>query len=156
MRDLNSFGWNTYNAAWTWHQDILTAWPSVVTWLWLITRNGLDHLVAEGYTHVHGDSVFQVDRELEYLHRSPASRKRWRKGNPKMLGGITEHPLFEGLGPLSDCTANCKPVLSSERSPHRSKTATLRQQHSDRKKYLVQVSQGCSTASHTDWLSVVK
>jgi hypothetical protein len=37
------------------------------------------------------------------------------------------------LGPLSDYTANCRPVLSSERTPHRDKTANFRQQHSDRK-----------------------
>jgi hypothetical protein len=30
------------------------------------------------------------------------------------------------LGPLSDCTANCRSVLSSERVPHRNKTATFR------------------------------
>jgi hypothetical protein len=28
------------------------------------------------------------------------------------------------LGPLSNCTANCRSVLPSERAPHRNKTAT--------------------------------
>jgi hypothetical protein len=37
------------------------------------------------------------------------------------------------LGPLSDYTANCRPVLSSERAPHRNKNANFRQHHSDRK-----------------------
>jgi hypothetical protein len=32
------------------------------------------------------------------------------------------------LGPLSDCTANCRPVLSSERASHRGKTATFRKE----------------------------
>jgi hypothetical protein len=32
------------------------------------------------------------------------------------------------LGPLSDCTANCRPVLSLERAPHRGKTAAFRQE----------------------------
>jgi hypothetical protein len=32
------------------------------------------------------------------------------------------------LGPLSDYTANCRPVPSSERAPHRNKTATFRQE----------------------------
>jgi hypothetical protein len=41
------------------------------------------------------------------------------------------------LGPLSDYTANCRPVFSSEKAPHRNKTANFRQQHSDRKYYLV-------------------
>jgi hypothetical protein len=41
------------------------------------------------------------------------------------------------FGPLSDYTANCRPVLLSERSSHRNKTANFRQQHSDRKQYLV-------------------
>jgi hypothetical protein len=42
----------------------------------------------------------------------------------------------ERLGPLSDCNANCRPVHSDERAPHRNKTANFRQQHSDRK-YLI-------------------
>jgi hypothetical protein len=32
------------------------------------------------------------------------------------------------LGSVSDCIANCRPVLSSERTPHTDKTATLRQE----------------------------
>jgi hypothetical protein len=32
------------------------------------------------------------------------------------------------LGPLSDYTSNVRPVLSSERAPHRNKTATFRQE----------------------------
>jgi hypothetical protein len=39
----------------------------------------------------------------------------------------------ERLGLLSDYTANCRPVLSSGRAPHRYNTANFRQQHSDRK-----------------------
>jgi hypothetical protein len=35
------------------------------------------------------------------------------------------------LRPLSDYTANFRPVLPSERAPHRYKTANFRQQHSD-------------------------
>jgi hypothetical protein len=42
----------------------------------------------------------------------------------------------ERLGPLTAYTANCRPVLSSERAPHRHMTANFRQQHSDRK-YLI-------------------
>jgi hypothetical protein len=34
----------------------------------------------------------------------------------------------EQLGPLSDYTANCRLVLSSERAPHRNKTTNFRQQ----------------------------
>jgi hypothetical protein len=37
----------------------------------------------------------------------------------------------ERFGPLNDYTANCRPVLLSERAPHRYKTANFRQQHSD-------------------------
>jgi hypothetical protein len=29
----------------------------------------------------------------------------------------------ERLGPLSDYNANCRPILSSERAPHRNKTS---------------------------------
>jgi hypothetical protein len=43
----------------------------------------------------------------------------------------------EQLGPLSDYTANFRPVFSSERALHRNMTANFRQQHSDRKSYLV-------------------
>jgi hypothetical protein len=43
----------------------------------------------------------------------------------------------ELLGPLSDYTANCKPILSSERALDRYKTANFRQQNSYRKEYLV-------------------
>jgi hypothetical protein len=32
------------------------------------------------------------------------------------------------LGPLSDCTTNCRPVLSSETAPHRNNTANFRQE----------------------------
>jgi hypothetical protein len=32
------------------------------------------------------------------------------------------------LGPMSDCSANCRRVLSSEKAPHRDKTATFRQE----------------------------
>jgi hypothetical protein len=34
----------------------------------------------------------------------------------------------ERLGPLSDCTADCRPVLSSERAPHMNKAATFKQE----------------------------
>jgi hypothetical protein len=48
-------------------------------------------------------SVVGVDRKIlcgggvEYLHRSPASRRRRRKGNP-VPGGITEPPFSGGGG----------------------------------------------------------
>jgi hypothetical protein len=35
---------------------------------------------------------------------------------------------FARLGPLSDYTANCRPVLSSERVPRRDKIATFRKE----------------------------
>jgi hypothetical protein len=38
-----------------------------------------------------------------------------------MVTGSVRH------GPLSDCTANCGPVLSPERAPQRNKTVTFRQ-----------------------------
>jgi hypothetical protein len=55
-----------------------------------------------------------------------------------------------------DYTANCRPVLSSERASHRNKTINFRQQHSDRSNIWSQVPQGCSILRHTDWPSVVK
>jgi hypothetical protein len=57
------------------------------------------------------------------------------------VGGVSDETVKYGYGerlaPLSDYTANCKPVLSSERAPHVKKTTNFRQQHSDRKKYVV-------------------
>jgi hypothetical protein len=54
------------------------------------------------------------------------------------VGGVSDERVkyvsgSERLGLLSGYTANCRPVLSSERAPHRNKTANFRQQHSDRK-----------------------
>jgi hypothetical protein len=37
------------------------------------------------------------------------------------------------LGPLGDYTANCRPVLASERAHHRYQTTNFRQQRSERK-----------------------
>jgi hypothetical protein len=39
---------------------------------------GLDHPVPEGYIYIYicGDLALQVEGELEYLHRSAASRRR--------------------------------------------------------------------------------
>jgi hypothetical protein len=53
------------------------------------------------------------------------------------VGGVSDEKVKYGygsarLGPLSDCSANCRPILSSERVPHRNKTVTFRQS-SDRK-----------------------
>jgi hypothetical protein len=60
------------------------------------------------------------------------------------------------LGPMSDCTSNCRPVLSSERAPHRNKTTTFRQQPSDRKQYLVGSTREGSTPRYNYWPSVIK
>jgi hypothetical protein len=54
------------------------------------------------------------------------------------IGGVSNETVKYGygserLGPLSDYTANCRPVLSSERAHHRYRTVNFRQQHSDRK-----------------------
>jgi hypothetical protein len=75
----------------------------------------------------------QAVQGLEYLHRSPASCKRWRKGNP-LPGGYKCGNLALQVGGVSDETVKygygfCKtrrPVLSSERAPHKNKTATLK------------------------------
>jgi hypothetical protein len=53
------------------------------------------------------------------------------------VGGVSDETVKYGygfcVGPWSDYTANCRPVLSSERASHRNKTVNLRQQHTDRK-----------------------
>jgi hypothetical protein len=58
---------------------------------------------------------------LEYLHRSPASRKRRRRGNT-----VSDETVMYGYWssvtwPVSDCTLSYRPVLSSERVPYRNK-----------------------------------
>jgi hypothetical protein len=55
---------------------------------------GLDHPIPEGY--IHRDLSLQVGGGLEYLHHSPASRKRGRKGNP-VPRGITGPPCSWGI-----------------------------------------------------------
>jgi hypothetical protein len=50
---------------------------------------------------------------LEYLHRSPASRKRRREGNP-VLSDETVMYGYESSVPLT-CTTYYRPVLSLER-----------------------------------------
>jgi hypothetical protein len=54
---------------------------------------------------------------------------------------------------MSDYTANCRPVLSSERAPYRHKTADFTQQHSDRKSNLV-ASPKRVLDTKTYWLTV--
>jgi hypothetical protein len=61
--------------------DWLTDWPSVAMWLWLRL--------------VHKEEV-QCGGGFEYLHRSPASRRKWRRGNP-VPGGITGPPCSRGI-----------------------------------------------------------
>jgi hypothetical protein len=59
---------------------------------------GLDHPVVEGiyiYLYIYGDLALQVGGGSEYLHRSPASRGRRRKGNP-LPGGIIGHHVPGG------------------------------------------------------------
>jgi hypothetical protein len=146
MSDRNSFRWNPPNAAWTRHQDILIDWPSVVTWLWLLTGTSCFWAI------VYGDLTLQVGGGLECLHCSPASRKRQRKGNlmPRgitgppsswgykygnlalRVGGVSDETVkygyeFGKLRPLSDCTANCRPVREGapQKQDHNFQTATF-------------------------------
>jgi hypothetical protein len=57
---------------------------------------GLDHPVPGGRYIYICDLDLQVEGRLKYLHRSPASRKRRRKGNP-VPGGITGPPCSWGI-----------------------------------------------------------
>jgi hypothetical protein len=47
------------------------------------------------------------------------------------VGVVSDETVKYGYGFCAP--ANCRPILSSERVPHRNKTANLRQQHTDRK-----------------------
>jgi hypothetical protein len=61
---------------------------------------------------------------------------RYKYGNLALqVGGVSDETVKYGYGSwaLSHYTANCRPVLSSERAPNRYKTANFTQQHSDRK-----------------------
>jgi hypothetical protein len=56
---------------------------------------------------IYGDLAFQVGGGLEYLHRSPASRKRRRRGNPVpggITGGYKHRNLALKVGEISDET----------------------------------------------------
>jgi hypothetical protein len=98
------------------------------------------------------ERVFPFGGGLEYFYRSPASRKRRRKGNP-VPGGISGPPCSWGMwirepgvsnetveygrefygtrprdwllwqGPEAIVLVNYRPILSSEREPHSKKTA---------------------------------
>jgi hypothetical protein len=61
--------------------------------------------------------------EFEYLHRSPVSRRRRRKGKSQIWDSVTrtqEWLRWRGLAAI----VNGRPVLSSERAPHINKPAT--------------------------------
>jgi hypothetical protein len=56
---------------------------------------------------------------LEYLHRSPASHKRRRRGNTVSVETVMYGYWSSVTWPVSDCTVGHRPVLSSERAPYR-------------------------------------
>jgi hypothetical protein len=90
----------------------------------------------------------------QYLHHSPASRKGRPSARGYKLATLFLGDINMGIWPsrmgslrwddevwlrvlsdsrrLSDCTANCRPVLSSEKVPYRNTTATFLQQPSDK------------------------
>jgi hypothetical protein len=57
------------------------------------------------------------------------------------------------LWPLTDCNANCRPVLSSERAPKEQRKAIFRQKKG-KSKIWSWAPKGCLTPRHTDWLTV--
>jgi hypothetical protein len=57
------------------------------------------------------------------------------------------------LWPLTDCTANCRPVLSSERAPKEKRKAIFREKKG-KSKIWSWAPKGCPTPRHTDWLTV--
>jgi hypothetical protein len=66
---------------------------------------------------------------VEYLHRSPASRRRRRKGKSRIWDSKIWSRVPRDSDPrmtaLTRTSSNCKrPVLSSERAPHINKLAT--------------------------------
>jgi hypothetical protein len=57
------------------------------------------------------------------------------------------------LWPLTDCTANCRPVLSSEKAPKEKRKAIFRRKKG-KSKIWSWAPKGCPTPRHTDWLTV--
>jgi hypothetical protein len=129
-------------------------------------------------THVR-DLALQFGGGLEYFHRSTASSKRRRKGNP-MRGGITGPPCSWGIwiqepGPrgwislkwdtrvwlrvLSDTDHWVISLqIADPSSRHRGRHTERIPQLSDSNiptgsNIWSQVPQGCSTSRHTDWLT---
>jgi hypothetical protein len=78
----------------------------ILSWLPLFTKDSMDDKIVCG-------------GGLEYLHLSPASRKRRRRGNT-----VSDETVMYGYWssvtrPVSDCTVSYRPVFSSERAPYR-------------------------------------
>jgi hypothetical protein len=74
---INIWSWAT---DWARHQDLLIDWPSVAMWPWLWLRFWLCVCVC-------GSEIqFPCGGGVEYLHRSPASRRRRQKGKSRIWG----------------------------------------------------------------------
>jgi hypothetical protein len=151
----------------------ITFCPKVVFWNLLSCLFGA---IPEGY--IYRDLSLQVGGGLEYLHRSPASRKRRRKGNPVPEGlagppcswGIwIREPGPPGWGSLSWDSKVWFRVLSDSdywvitmqivgpSSRQRGRPIDTRPQVSDSNiptgsNIWSQVPQGYSIPRHTDWL----
>jgi hypothetical protein len=63
-----------------------------------VSRKRLVTACSQGKGYAHNNELMEsvCGGGLEYLHLSPASRKRRRKGNP-VPGGITEPPCSWGI-----------------------------------------------------------
>jgi hypothetical protein len=143
-----------------WHNDWLTVSCNVT--LTFDFGFGLDQHVPEGY--IYEDLALQVGRWLEYLHRSPASRKN--KGNPvpegyKWPSRLGESQIDSKVWLLvlsdSDHWVITLKILDSF-SRQRGHPTETRPQLSDsniptENNIWSQVPQGCSIPRHTDWLT---
>jgi hypothetical protein len=118
---------------WMWHQDILTDWSSVVTWLWLWISS-----LCTNVTSKYEDLALQVG-SLRW------DSKIW----PCVLRDF-DLRVTALARPRSNCTVNYRPVLSSEKGLHNYKPATVWRKFQGESK----IGRGSQmVAWHQDWLA---
>jgi hypothetical protein len=145
MSDWNLFGWNPFSVEWTRHQYVLIDWLSMTSWLRLLTLT-LD------WTILFLKDIY-IRGGLEYLHRSPASRKR-RVLRDDLKGIQCE---WEWLRVLRDSDHWVIILqIADPSSRQRGRPTETRQKISDSNiptgsNIWSQVPQGCSIPRHADW-----
>jgi hypothetical protein len=139
---------------WTWHQGILINWPSVVTWLWLwLAALPMVTLKISPCTNVTLTlgwiTLFMRDMGEAALHRE--DEVTVKQGDTKMNWPINRRSQCNLKLNLRHCTANYRPVLSSERAPYmKTKKEAIVTQINVTSSHLLQKGQDTKTNWPTD------